>query len=87
MPLFYIMSFGVWRSMEAVQRYLSALILPSDAAWLFFGWLRPRFSPTLVRWPQQQSPLPSPPQPPPQQQQQQQQQHHTSAVAAVVVTA
>jgi hypothetical protein len=41
------MSFGVWRSMEAVQRYLSALILPSDAAWLFFGWLRPRFSPTL----------------------------------------
>ena len=68
-PLFYIMSFGVWRSMEAVQRYLSALILPSDDAWLFFGWLRPRFSPTLVRWTQQQSPPPSQPQPPPQQQQ------------------
>lgn len=48
-PLFYIMSFGVWKTMEAVQRYLSALILPSDAAWLFFGWLRPRFQPAPVR--------------------------------------
>ena len=48
-PLFYIMSFGVWQTMEAVQRYLSALVLPSDAAWLFFGWLRPSFSPTPVR--------------------------------------
>ena len=48
-PLFYIMSFGVWKSMEAVQRYLSAFILPSDTAWLFFGWLRPSFSPNLVR--------------------------------------
>lgn len=48
-PLFYIMSFGVWKTMEAVQRYLSALILPSDAAWLFFGWLRPRHEPTPVR--------------------------------------
>ena len=73
-PLFYIMSFGVWRSTEAVQRYLSALILPSDAAWLFFGWLQPCFSPTLVRWAQQQQQPPPQPPPPPQQQQQQQQQ-------------
>ena len=48
-PLFYIMSFGVWKTMEAVQRYLSAMILPSDAAWLFFGWMRPRYEPILVR--------------------------------------
>ena len=48
-PLFYIMSFGVWKTMEAVQRYLSSMILPSDAAWLFFGCLRPRYEPILVR--------------------------------------
>ena len=41
-PLFYIMHFGIWRSMEAVQRYLSALVTASDAAYLFFGWLRPK---------------------------------------------
>ena len=41
-PLFYIMHFGIWKSMEAVQRYLSALVTASDAAYLFFGWLRPK---------------------------------------------
>ena len=30
-PVFYIMAFGVWKTMAAVERYLSALILPSDA--------------------------------------------------------
>ena len=48
-PLFYIMAFGVWKTMAAIERYLSALILPSDAAWLFFGWLRPNFTPTPIR--------------------------------------
>ena len=47
-PLFYIMAFGVWKSMDAVQRYLNAFILPSDAAWLFFGWLKPGFQPSPV---------------------------------------
>ena len=47
-PLFYIMAFGVWKSMDAVQRYLNAFVLPSDAAWLFFGWLRPGFSPSPI---------------------------------------
>lgn len=47
--LFYVMSFGIWKSMEAVQRYLNATILPSDEAWLFFGWMRPHFSPSLIR--------------------------------------
>ena len=43
------MIFGVWETMDAVQRYLSSLILPSYAAWLFFGWLRPRHEPIFVR--------------------------------------
>ena len=42
------MAFGVWKSMDAVQRYLNAFILPSDAAWLFFGWLKPGFQPSPV---------------------------------------
>ena len=49
-PLFYIMHFGIWKSMEAVQRYLSALVTASDAAYLFFGWLRPKpYEPVRLR--------------------------------------
>ena len=49
-PLFYIMHFGLWKSMEAVQRYLSALVTASDAAYLFFGWLRPKpYEPVRLR--------------------------------------
>jgi len=39
--LFHIMSFGQWKSLAAVQRYLSFLILPDRAAYIFYGWLRP----------------------------------------------
>jgi hypothetical protein len=39
--LFHIMSFGQWKSLAAVQRYLSVLILPDRAAYIFYGWLRP----------------------------------------------
>jgi len=41
-PLFYIMSFGLWKSFDAVRRYLCWLVTASDAAYLFFGWLRPK---------------------------------------------
>ena len=37
--MFYIMHHGVWKSMAAVQRYLSLHVLPSPAAFLFFGWM------------------------------------------------
>ena len=34
----------------AVQRYLSALVTASDAAYLFFGWLRPKpYEPVRLR--------------------------------------
>jgi len=39
--LFHIMSFDQWKSLAAVQRYLSFLILPDHAASNFYGWLRP----------------------------------------------
>jgi len=39
--LFHIMSFGQWKSLSAVQRYLSFLILPNRATYILYGWLRP----------------------------------------------
>ena len=39
--LFHIMSFGQWKSLAAVQRYFSFLILPDHAAYIFCGWLHP----------------------------------------------
>ena len=41
-PLFTIMVFGIWRSLAAVQLYLSYLTVADRAAFLFFGWLLPR---------------------------------------------
>jgi len=35
------MNLGQWKSLAAVQRYLSFLILPDRAAYIFCGWLRP----------------------------------------------
>jgi len=39
--LFFIMKYGVWRSLAAVQRYLSHLVVASPAAYVFFGWMLP----------------------------------------------
>ena len=44
--MFYIMHHGVWKSMAAVQQYLSLHVLPSAPAYLFFGWMFPRDCPS-----------------------------------------
>ena len=41
LDLLHIMSFDQWKSLAAVERYLSFLILPDRAAYIFHGWLRP----------------------------------------------
>jgi hypothetical protein len=46
--MFYIMHHGVWKSMAAVQRYLSLHVLPSPDAFLFFGWMLLRNHPPPV---------------------------------------
>jgi hypothetical protein len=46
--MFYIMHHGVWKSMTAVQRYLSLHVLPSPAAFIFFGWMLLRDHPPLA---------------------------------------
>jgi len=43
--MFFIMKHGHWKTHAAVQRYLQFLVLPSDAAYLFFGWLLPPVRP------------------------------------------
>jgi hypothetical protein len=44
--MFYIMHHSVWKSMAAVQQYLSLHVLPSAPAYLFFGWMLPRDCPS-----------------------------------------
>ena len=39
--LFFIMKYGVWRSLAAVQQYLSHLVVACPAAYVFFGWMLP----------------------------------------------
>jgi hypothetical protein len=46
--MFYIMNHGVWKSMAVVQHYLSLHVLPSQAAFLFFGWMLLRDHPSLA---------------------------------------
>ena len=42
--MFRIMKHGVWKTLAAIERYLSLHVLPSAAAYIFFGWmLPPRF--------------------------------------------
>ena len=43
--MFFIMKHGHLKTHAAVQRYLQFLVLPSDAAYLFFGWLLPPVRP------------------------------------------
>jgi hypothetical protein len=45
--MFYIMHHRVWKSMAAVQRYLSLHVLPSPSAFLFFSWMLLRAPPPL----------------------------------------
>lgn len=45
--MFFIMKHGHWKTHAAVQRYLQFLVLPSDAAYLFFGWLLPPVRPDV----------------------------------------
>jgi len=35
------MKYGIWRSLAAVQRYLSHLVVACPAAYVFFGWMLP----------------------------------------------
>jgi hypothetical protein len=37
LEMFHVMYHGVWKSLGAVQQYLSMVILPSTAAYIFFG--------------------------------------------------
>jgi hypothetical protein len=46
--MFYIMHHGVWKSMAAVQQYLSLHVFPSDPAYLFFGWMLMRDRPACL---------------------------------------
>ena len=39
--MFRIMKHGVWKTLAAIERYLSLHVLPSAAAYLFFGWMLP----------------------------------------------
>ena len=43
--MFHVMHHGVWKSLAAVQQYLSMMILPSTAAYIFFGWMLPQEPP------------------------------------------
>ena len=43
--IFHIMKHGVWKSLAAVQQYLSMMDLPTTANYIFFGWLLPRSPP------------------------------------------
>ena len=39
--IFHIMKHDVWKSLAAVQQYLSIMDLPTTAAYIFFGLLLP----------------------------------------------
>lgn len=43
--MFFIMKHGHWKTHAAVQRYLKFLVQPTDAAYLFFGWMLPPLRP------------------------------------------
>ena len=41
-PLHAIMAFGMWKSLAAVQLYISHLVTADLPAYRFFGWMLPR---------------------------------------------
>jgi hypothetical protein len=43
--MYHIMQYGVWKTLAVVQQYLSLFVLPSPAAYVFFGWMIPEGPP------------------------------------------